>query len=179
VEVRDVRITASGIFMLGFIAGIIYVNIFAKAYVVSTGVFSDYFLEQCSVNQIDTREYMFYIIKIRVLPLLILGIAANTKYKKFAASLFLVWTGFSGGLIFTTAVLKMGIKGIGLCVVGVLPQFVCYVVLYTVLLLYLFTYPNTRWNSTKTMSITIFMMLGIISECYINPVILHVFMNMI
>ena len=178
-EVRDVKVTASGIFMLGFIAGIIYVNVFAKSYVISMGIFCDYFLEQYIVNQIDTKEYMFYILKIRVLPLMILCIAANTKYKKIIACLFLLWTGFSGGLIFTAAVMKLGMRGIGLCITGLLPQFVCYAVLYAMIVLYLFTYPNTRWNGTKTMSVIIFMLLGIVSECYMNPVILQIYMNVI
>jgi len=177
-EVRDIKKAASSIFMLGFFTGIIYVNVIAKTYVASMGIFSDYFLEQYSVNHLDTKEYLFYILQIRIIPLLILSIAGCTKYKKTASSIFLLWTGFSGGIIFTAATFKLGIKGIGLCIVSILPHFILYIAAYVILILYLYSYPNIKWNSTKTMSVIIFIMTGIVSECYINPVILEIFIDL-
>lgn len=179
VEVHEVKKVASAIFMLGFLVGIIYVNVFARNYVVSMGVFSDYFLNQYSVKTIETKEYMFYIMKLRLFPFLLLAIGSSTKYKRMSAAIFVLWTGFSGGVIFAASVLKLGFKGVGLCIIGMLPHFICYIASYTVILLYLFAYPNLRWNSTKSMSVIIFILLGIISECYINPVILEMFINLL
>jgi len=90
-----------------------------------------------------------------------------------------LWTGFSGGIIFTASTFKLGLKGIGLCIVSILPHFILYIAAYVILILYLYTYPNMKWNGTKTMSIIIFTMLGIISECYINPVMLEMYIDLL
>ena len=46
------------------------------------------------------------------------------KFRKAAVILFLIWTGFSAGLLFSMAVLGMGVKGSILCIAGMLhPSF--------------------------------------------------------
>ena len=86
-----------------------------------------------------------------------------------SAGLFIIWTGFSFGLIITAAVLKLKLIGIIFCLASILPHFICYIGGYLMLLLYNMLYPESRWNGTKTFSFIIFLLLGIISECYINP----------
>lgn len=177
-EVREIKKAASTIFMLGFFVGIIYSNVFAKEYIFSTGIFSDYFFEQYSVHMINDKDYLFFIMRIRLLPLFVVGIASCTKYKKLVASILILWTGFSSGLLFTAATLKLGLRGIVLCIAGILPHYICYIASYSILVIYMYTYPNNRWNYTKVMSLIIFILLGIISECYINPVIIELFIKM-
>lgn len=47
---------------------------------------------------------------------------------------------FSIGILLTVAVIKMGMKGVLLCIVSVIPQTICYVPAYLVLLIYCMQY---------------------------------------
>ena len=169
--------TFAVLFMIGFLVGIVYTNLFAKSYVLSMGIFSDLFLKRFSEMDFVMEEFILYIVKIRVVPVLFLIILGCTKYKKISASFCLLWTGFSFGLIMTTAVFKLNIKGILLCIIGLCPHFICYAAAYVMLLIYLFEYPGVRWNHSKTISFVLFILLGIITECYINPIMMNVFIQ--
>ena len=98
-------------FMPGFLLGIIYVNFIARKYMAEPGIFSDYFLNQFQSASIDAREYIWYLLRVRAVPFLALAGLSFTKVRKPAAVLFLVWTGISGGILISAAVLNMGIKG--------------------------------------------------------------------
>ncbi len=167
------------IFMFGFFGGIVYGNLFSKAYMMSTGIFSDYFLSNYSGRELNVKEYILYIARLRITPLIILAVLACMNRKKIMGGLCLLWTGFSVGIMLTAAVLKMGMLGIVLCVVGIMPHFICYITVYVMILLYLFMYPEVRWNSSKTISSVIFLMMGMITECYINPVLMDIFISTI
>ena len=91
------------------------------------GIFSTYFLEQYQSVDIVAGEYLWYLIRVRVIPFLVLSGLALTKARKAAAVLFLVWTGISGGILISLAVIDMGIKGSILCITGMLPQFIFYI----------------------------------------------------
>lgn len=179
VKVQEIKKITTIIITLGFLGGILYVNMFAKNYVLSMGIFSDYFLSQYAGNSIKIDEYIWYILRIRILPIMIMIIIGNTCYRRIAGTIFILWTGFLSGVILSTAVLKLSIKGVVLCVISVLPHFICYVAAYAMLLVYSLTYPNTKWNKTKTISLILFVMLGIISECYINPVLLDIYIDLL
>lgn len=55
--------------------------------------------------------------------------------------------------------------------------FLCYIPAYAMLLLYLFRYPVSEWNSTKTLSFVVFLTMGIALECLVNPVLLKMFLR--
>ena len=99
------------------------------------------------------------------------------RVKKIAAYLFLLWAGLASGMILTSALLMLGVKGLILCVISMLPHFLCYIPAYAMLLLYLFRYPVSEWNSTKTLSFVLFLTMGIVLECLVNPVLLKMFLR--
>ena len=178
-SIQDVKKITCISFMFGFLLGIIYSNLIAKECIISTGLFDDHFIQNFSGNELNISLYIWYIIKLRIIPFLLLIVTLNTRYRRILSSIFLVWTGFSCGLILTAAILKLGIKGIGLCIVGSSPHFVSYITAYMMLFIYAFTYPAIKWNSTKTVSIILFILLGIITEVYINPVLMDIFIKML
>ena len=55
---------------------------------------------------IDNSEYFWYLLRLRITPLVILGLAGCTKFRKAAVLLFLMWTGLLSGLILTVAVMQ-------------------------------------------------------------------------
>lgn len=109
------------LFMPGFLLGILYVNLEAEQFAAGAGIFSEYFLKQYRAADILTGEYIWYLLQVRLLPFLVLLGSAFTKFRKAAVILFLIWTGFSAGLLFSMAVLGMGVKGSILCIAGMLP----------------------------------------------------------
>nr|WP_153921735.1 stage II sporulation protein M [Faecalicatena contorta] len=159
--------------MPGFLLGILYVNLIMKQYTAEPGIFSDYFLKQYQSVSIVAEEYIWYLIKIRAVPFLILLGLAFTKMRKAASIAFLVWTGFSSGMLLSMAVLSMGIKGSILCIVGILPQFLLYVPAYMVIIWYSYTYPQNKWNTQKSIFLGLTMLVGIILEAYVNPILMQ------
>lgn len=164
-------------FMPGFLFGILYVNLIMKKYTADAGIFSDYFLKQYQTAEIIAEEYIWYLIKVRAVPFLVLLGLAFTKLRKAASIAFLMWTGFSSGMLFSMAVLSMGIKGSILCIVGILPQFLLYIPAYMVIIWYSYTYPQNRWNTQKSVFIGLTMAVGILLEAYVNPMLMQAFLG--
>lgn len=164
-------------YMLGFFAGIMYANLLAKDYIASMGILNEFFLNQYSADEINTAEYLWYVTRIRVFPVLLLGAFGCSNVRKGAVAAFLLWTGFSSGLIFTSAVMKMGIKGIILCLIALIPQFLFYAAGYLALLWYLYEYPRIHWNLMKTAVFLLLLAVGILLECYVNPVLMQMFIH--
>ena len=136
------------IYMLGFFLGIIYLNVASTRYVVDVGIWSEWFRSQYLGYDLKSFDY-----------------------------LFLLWAGLASGMILTSALLMLGVKGLILCVISMLPHFLCYIPAYAMLLLYLFRYPVSEWNSTKTLSFVLFLTMGIALECLVNPVLLKMFLR--
>lgn len=75
-------------FMPGFLLGTAYVNLLAKKYVAEPGIFSDYFLSQFQTIEINVGEYIWYLLRLRLLPLAMLAFFSFTRLRKAAAVLF-------------------------------------------------------------------------------------------
>lgn len=123
------------------------------------------------------REYIWYLIRVRTIPFLVLLGLAFTKIRKAASIAFIVWTGFSGGMLLSMGVLGMGIKGSILCIVGILPQFLLYIPAYMVVIWYSYTYPQNKWNAQKSIFVGLAMTVGIILEAYVNPILMQAFLK--
>ncbi len=158
-------------FMPGFLLGILYMNLTAQNTFTNPGIFSESFLRQYEAAEVAAGIYLMYLIRVRVFPFLMLVGLSFTRVRKFSAGAFLVWTGFSCGLLLSMAVMEMGIKGILFCVIGVLPQFLLYIPSYMVVLWYCWIYPQNRWNREKTVFVVAAMLAGILLEAYVNPVL--------
>lgn len=102
--------------MTGFVLGICSANLWMKEYILDIGIFNQFFLEQYNRLEIVYEEYFWYLIKNRGVFLLILTAAAGTRYRKSAVILTVIWLGFCVGMVICTAIARLGIKGIVLCV---------------------------------------------------------------
>lgn len=166
-------------FMPGFLFGIVYVNFIAVRYMAEPGLFSTYFLEQYQSVDIIAGEYLWYLIRTRIFPLIILAGFSVTRLRKAASVLFLIWTGMSGGILISLAAADLGIKGSILCITGLLPQFLFYIPAYLILLWYAYAYPASRWNRQKTIFISFMMAAGLVLEVYVNPVLVRIFLSVL
>lgn len=168
-----------GFFMPGFLFGVIYVNFIAGKYMAQPGVFSDYFLNQFTTVQINAGEYLWYLLRLRLIPLAVLAALSFTRVRKLSVILFLVWTGISGGILISSAAADQGIQGCLLCVTALFPQFLFYIPAFIVLLWYSYSLPQIHWNRQKTIFIALMMSLGIITELYVNPVLVKLFLTVL
>lgn len=164
-------------FVIGFIIGIIYVNTIGKELILSYGVFDKYLIQQYSLIDIRSDEYIGYIIRLRLLPLVLLGICGLTRIKKIVVFVFLCWIGLLAGILFTVAFAKLGMSGLILCMFGIMPHFICYSAVYVIILRFLYKYPESRWNTIKTVFIVLMTGMGILLEIYVNPVLMKIFIK--
>lgn len=165
------------LFMPGFLLGVLYVNLLAKKYVAEPGIFSEYFLDQFQTVKIEPGEYLWYLLRLRILPFLAVLALSMTKMRRVTAALFLLWTGMSAGILISTAVLSMGIRGSFLCLAGVFPQFIFYIPAYLILLWYCWAYPKSPWNRQKTVFVLTALAVGILLEIYVNPSVVRAFLS--
>ena len=88
-------------YMLGFLAGILYTNIVSADYVATMGIFNEYFLNQYVQTEVVVPELFWYILKVRVMPVLMMVMAGCLKIRKAVVVIFLAWTGFLSGILIT------------------------------------------------------------------------------
>lgn len=163
--------------MSGFVLGICGANLWMKEYVLDIGIFNQYFLEEYSRTEIIYKDYLWYLLKCRAVPVILLFAAAGTRYRRWAVIAISLWLGFSVGLVTCAAITKMGIRGMILILISTLPQGVFYVMAGIVLCRYMLEYPLVRWNLAKSIKLAIFVLAGIVTECYVNPVIIKIFLK--
>lgn len=163
----------------GFLAGILYTNMISSRYVTTGGIFDPDFLRQYSRTEIVEEEYLWYILRARLLPLGLLCTIGCMKWKRALTAVCLIWTGFSGGVIAVSSVIAFGIKGILFCVVGMFPQVLFYGFAYVILLWYFYTYPRGRWTVKKTTVVVVTMAIGIILEVYVNPLLMKAVISLL
>ena len=154
---------------VGFFAGIIYGNFVAREGTLLSDVFLRSNLEHYLHTDVISEKYLWYVAKARILLLVIAYVLGTFPWKKIYVMLSLGVCGFFSGMMTVTAIIQLGIKGILLCIVGVLPQGIFYGMMYIMLLANWFQYSGSRWNKTKIVFVIIMFVAGIILETYVNP----------
>lgn len=156
---------------VGFFAGIIYENLVARESALLSEVFLRSNLERYLQTNIISEKYLWYVIKARTLLLALVCVLGCFRWKKLLVVVFLTMCGFFAGMMSVTAVMQLGMKGILLCIAGILPQGIFYAMAYGMLLMYWFRYPQSRWNRAKLLFIIIMFLVGMLLETYVNPVL--------
>lgn len=100
------------IYMIGFLLGIVYMNMSAGEYISSMGIFNRNFAEQFQKADIKGVQYLGYLVRLRVLPAIILALIGMTRFRRIGSTVFLVWTGILCGVYFTCAVMNHGVSGV-------------------------------------------------------------------
>lgn len=151
----------------GFFIGILYQNFMAKDMLSS--VFEKSTLQYFKQTEIVKGKYFWYVLRERVECLAIICLLGCIRWKKVLVGGILGIVGFFNGVLMVSAVLQLGIKGILLCLVGMLPQGIFYVFAYGLLLWHWYRFPSSKWNKAKTIFVFITLGVGILLETYVNP----------
>ena len=97
-DTRRTKICAFG--MTGFLLGICSANLWMKQYVLDIGILNQYFLEQYNQTDIVYEAYLWYLVKTRGTPFVLLLAAAGTRYRKTAVMLTVGWLWFWYGNLY-------------------------------------------------------------------------------
>lgn len=158
---------------VGFFVGILYENIISKSQGVTMELFQTYFLKQFTHVEIVTEEYLWYVVRARIFPFLLLCLLGCLRWKKIVVSICVSWISFLLGVIIVSSTIQLGIKGILFCLAGMFPHIIFYILAYGIYLLHLYHYPSRHWNGEKIVFVILMMILGIVLETYLSPIIIR------
>lgn len=172
-RIQEAKRIFSFVLLLGFVSGILYANFFSIEYMKETGIFSDFFLEQYKVSGIDSQEYFLYLLRMRSMCFGILALLSGTKANKVSYLLFILWTGFGIGMIFTAAAMKQGLCGIVFCILALTPHIIFYAGAFFIAIWHLFIVQKKQWELRQVAVVIVLFIAGILLESYVNPVIMQ------
>lgn len=153
----------------GFLIGILYANLVAGDSIMLSNIFKKTTLQYFKQAEIVSEKYFLYVLRERIMCLIFICFLSCIKWKKIYVGIVLGTTGFLSGVLMVAAVLQLGIKGILLCIAGMLPHTIFYGFAYGILLWHWYRYPSNKWNKAKTIFAIVMFGAGAITEVYLNP----------
>lgn len=175
------------IVLLAFLTGCVFTEFMGKEMLVTYGILNEYFLSQYSYRAIDGNQLFCYILMERskmAVAVFLFGRVLNGKlFSMLAKSIAAAEIGF----LLTVAVVNLGVRGIPVCLAAMFPQWLFYFGILTY-------YANVKkseaagWvkngymsaaGSYLTRGIILLggMAMGVITECYVNPLVLAYVLN--
>jgi Stage II sporulation protein M len=175
--------------MIGFLTGILFTNIFGKAYILGVGLLGEYFLLHFRYTQINYNSLLAYVFQERIKLFLVISVLGITNIGIPVIGALFVWFGFSGGVLLSVAIMKFGIKGIIICLGAVFPHFLVYIPLYLIYsdkLIDRRVSERNTWKKQKWIHYLLFLLIGVliitfgvVLESYINPIIFKKILNIV
>ena len=156
----------------GFFIGILYVS----AVKVESAIFENDILLDLKIYKLDYKKYLLYIVKERIGLLLLIIFLGQVHWRCVYAGILTVMIGVNLGSVACISFIGMGIKGLFLCIVGIVPYACCYGLVLNILIGYWFEDKARRWRASKTAGILFFLCLGILSEVYVSPFLMKIFL---
>ncbi|MDO4261701.1 MAG: hypothetical protein Q4C82_06455 [Eubacteriales bacterium] len=160
------------LFFCGMLAGILAAQSWKDAGL--SGVFSEYFLNQYASLKIDSQRLFRYVGGYRTGQYLMLVCCAALPAAPVLLGGLLFGLGALWGTTLSVSILRLGVKGMILCVAGLLPQLFFYLPAFGWSFLWMLRQGSSR---KKYLFLTaagfFFLFFGIASETYLNPMILQ------
>lgn len=164
---------------VGFLVGIIYENIVSGKDETLIRMFQSEQLQLFGELQIDSYTYLLYILKKRIVPLLVIVLLWSFKWRKPFVLIAVSWCGLLFGRMIVAAMISQGIRGVLICLAILFPQTIFYALVYIILVVHLYSDKRRWWNKGKTAAVAAFFLLGVLTEVYINPMILEMIINFV
>lgn len=115
-----------GIVALGFLFGLVLMNTGKKVLLDNTGLLNENVLYAVKYAPVDSNAFFLYVLQKRLGCALILAVLSTTWLGLAAVWTCAAWLGISFGMLVMAALLRYGLKGILLIVVGIFPQAIVY-----------------------------------------------------
>ncbi len=184
---RDKKLPLLTIFTVGVFAGMVVMNLGKSALLENTGLLDEYTLYQMKYMTVDSSALFYYVLGQRMKSLLILAVLSTTYLGIFVCGGITFWYGVCAGAFLAASVLRYGIKGILLVVVGLFPHYVIYVPAMILMLLWCMRIYGKIYLDKSEISISraLIQLLGIllvfsvgcVLEGFLNPFFLRGFLQ--
>ncbi len=121
-------------FCIGFLLGIIVGNFLIPDAGGEAGVMSAYFLDKFEYMEIEYNSLFVYILEKRMKIYIVLTVCGVTAFGCVLAYGYTTWLGVGTGAFMSICILRMGMMGILVGVVSLLPQYFIYIPVYVFLI---------------------------------------------
>lgn len=160
------------LFFAGLLAGVLFVQTLDESGF--AGIFSEYFLNQYAILQIDYKRLLRYVGGYRLGQYLFLVCCAALPAAPLIQAGILFLLGMTWGTLISISTVRLGLKGVLICVAGVIPQIFFYVPAFGWGFLWVWKRGNSRKKYLFLASAGFFFLIfGIVTEVYLNPLILQ------
>lgn len=175
------------IFVSGVLLGTIGIQFASPDFLERNGVFSKEWLGRMAYMEVNNTALLWYCIKQRVPVALLLGIFAYSNLAIIISCGYLFWVGCGVGIMISTASMQHGVMGPMLYLVMVFPQYICYgaaLILYLLWLVWIQKADDLQGfysrkiifgKMVQLLVIFCIVLLGIVTESYVNPFLLTKF----
>jgi hypothetical protein len=177
-EIRTILWTIAGYFFAGVAAGILFSNL-TWPYAGQSGVFGAYVLNQLPTASIASEKYMRYLIKYRVRGYIFLMLSGFLRVGNIFVSAAVIGFGFFAGAAAGITLLQYGIKGMGILLLIIFPQGICYTAAVLLMAVKIYMHKGRIWNPadkrvTEEYLLVcffafLFMASGILLETFVSP----------
>lgn len=177
----------SFLYLGGFILGIIFCNITWRYHIRDVESLREGVVLGTFETDVARGKFFEYLLFARAgMPLLLIFLGL-TALGVIAAAVLLLWYSFLAGILLTSALFQMGIRGVGYLAVGMFPQMLVYLPVTAALFLVVCQMSQKFWRPReqtvkhylkyllKCLMLFALYLWGILLEAYINPVILNRF----
>ena len=125
-RIKTVKIPVLPIFGVGALVGIVTMSVWKDVLLENTGLFDEYTLYNMKYMSVDSNALFSYLLRERVLGLLILAVLSTTYLGWVACLGATAWYGMAVGAFFSSLMLRYGIKGIFLAFIAIFPHYLIY-----------------------------------------------------
>lgn len=162
-------------FLAWFLAGIVLSNLIGADSFQKNGTLTRYYFKQFQYTDIRMKDLLWHVGSQRLTLFLALLVLTMIPKGKIVHMLFAAWSGFAYGYFCVVLIGAFGAKGICLCLLSMLPQFLAYVPAYMGLIQlseHRSEHASFR-NVASYLFLFIVLVVGILLESYVNPLILQ------
>lgn len=168
-----------GSILAGFLLGILFADFIADSYVVQTDLFSEYYLKEFLGERTYTIEYGIYLTAMRIIPIIMLIAIQHTRIAKGVVWLFLLWTGFSCGLLMSVELMNLGSAGVLFYLTGIFPQIIFLIPAYGIVIVQITEHQGKSWNRGKIYAFLLFLALALFAEYFVNPILIKAMIHLL
>ncbi len=158
------------VILLGVIAGALLANTVIDNITDKIGIFNSEFKNAFLNVNLDGTLYLRYILKLRLKEYLCLLLVIFTPVAIAGIYFLVFFVGVSCGLMISVCVMNMGIRGVLIYAVCLIPQYLIYAIAVSFIISYI---EKRQFDMKKTATVIIislvFIILGTLYETYISP----------
>ncbi len=185
------------LFLIGFLGGTIATQVWGSRVGFLSDIYSEANLKRLKYLQIDGGELLFFVLKERLFSFLMIFCLSTTSFGILFLWLFVFGVGIAFGIVVASAVYKFGIAGSVLAAAGMMPHMLFYVPAFLATLNFGYQiciklhFPKWEYASKqptysgefkgkviKFMTFILVVIIGILTESYVNPFIIKVFLKL-